>query len=224
MSACAVARPASAAAPSDESRGQGCLRFRWRVVELRGVVDRTGFLSSGASGDALVELHGVQAAEEQIAHDRRHVGVRQAPPPGLSQVNIQLIMPNSSIASGLSSAAAPGRSAVTASANAATTRRCAASTRARSGRPSRKLDVLGQHAVRVLRAGVVLDEAQDQFAQVRLRRRDAAARPRAPAFRAAPTWSSAISRRAAACRARSGTATAWKCRRPARPGSSTCAE
>ena len=68
----------------------------------------------------------------------------------LSQVNIQLIIPNSSIASGRSmAAAASGRTVATAAANADTTRRCAARNCAAHSR-QRKPQILGEHPVRVL--------------------------------------------------------------------------
>ena len=80
--------------------------------------------------------HRAEAAEEQVGDDRRHVGVARARRRGFSQVNIQFIMPNSSIVSGLSSACArsSGRAAAIASAKAATTGAAPSSTRRAVGR------------------------------------------------------------------------------------------
>ena len=101
----------------------GRRRATWRVAQRR---------NSALDASRHRQTHRRQAAEEQVRHDRRQRLVVERTR-GLSQVNIQLIMPNSSMVSGVVSAACfrSGRSAPTTAAKAGRPPRAPCRARAR---------------------------------------------------------------------------------------------
>ena len=151
MSACAT--PASEAAAAKPAASEGrFLRRTWQCLRC----GRCGTVAAA---------RGARTAPRPPKNRSATTGAMSAwlsSPSGCSQVNIQFIMPNSSIVSGLCSARRGELGARSRRSRRRTRRRRGAApprTRLRLGRRE-ELHVLGQHAVLGLRAGVGGEEAR----------------------------------------------------------------